>query len=118
MHTCSFTYHILRPRFASDELSLATLYANAVKDGKIMSSEDMNTTNNKQTDIAAILEALSPENRGVIEERLVTMSKAAFAASEKLGPLEEQVSFSTVIGPPLYLTKILRSILCFNSSRL
>ncbi len=38
----------------------------------------MNTTNNKQNDIASILEALSPENRGIIEERLVTMSKAAF----------------------------------------
>lgn len=55
-----------------------------------MSTEEMNT---KQSDIATILEALSPENRGVIEERLVTMSKAAFAASEKLGPLEEQVGF-------------------------
>ena len=59
-----------------------------------MSVEEMNTTN-KQPDIATILEALSPENRGVIEERLVTMSKAAFAASEKLGPLEEQVRTST-----------------------
>lgn len=72
-----------------------------------MSTDEMNTTNNKQPDIAAILEALSPENRGVIEERLVTMSKAAFAASEKLGPLEEKACKR-----PASVIKAVRSLMC------
>lgn len=45
----------------------------------------------KTSDIAAILDTLSPEHKQAIESRLIAMSQAAFDANAKLAPLEEQV---------------------------
>ena len=76
--------------FATSDLSLATLYATAVKDGRIVSTTAMETPNT--ADIAAILDTLSAEHKKAIEGRLIAMSQAAYDASQKIAPLEEQVS--------------------------
>ena len=82
----SYSYSCCLSRFATSDLPLATLYANAVKAGKIGSSAAMSAPSIEQ-----ILEGLEPVNRKMIEDRLVAMSTAAFSANEKVGPLEEAV---------------------------
>lgn len=52
----------------------------------------MSSTPKPTLDIGTILDGLEADQKSAIENRLIAMNQAAFAASEKLGPLEEQLN--------------------------
>lgn len=62
-------------RLATSELKLAILYTDQVKEGKIRTDKTMSAENDKPTEIERVLALLSDADRGIIEDRLIAMSK-------------------------------------------
>jgi len=62
-------------RLATSELKLAIIYTDQVRQGKIRTDKAMSAPSDTPTEIERVLALLSETDRGIIQDRLIAMSK-------------------------------------------